>query len=76
MSHLEEILQTIPADQPKLIVFESVYSIKGTIAPVKAIIALAKKYNALTYVDEVHAVGLYGPTGAGIFGTGKYPGAG
>lgn len=67
MSHLEEILQTIPADQPKLIVFESVYSIKGTIAPVKAIIALAKKYNALTYVDEVHAVGLYGPTGAGIF---------
>jgi 5-aminolevulinate synthase len=64
--HLEELLQNIPVDQPKLLVFESVYSIRGTIAPVKEILALAKKYNALTYIDEVHAVGLYGPTGAGI----------
>jgi 5-aminolevulinate synthase len=67
VQHLEEILKTIPVEHAKLIVFESVYSIKGTIAPVKKIIALAKKYNALTYVDEVHAVGLYGETGAGIF---------
>ena len=65
--HLENILRSLPFEVPKLIVFESVYSISGTIAPVKEIIALAKKYNALTYVDEVHAVGLYGETGAGIF---------
>jgi 5-aminolevulinate synthase len=67
LAQLEEILQAIPVSQPKLIVFETVYSIKGTIAPVKEIIALAKKYNALTYADEVHAVGLYGKNGAGIF---------
>ncbi len=65
--HLEEILKAIPAERPKLLVFESVYSISGTIAPVVELIKLAKKYNALTYVDEVHAVGLYGKTGAGIF---------
>jgi 5-aminolevulinate synthase len=63
---LEEILKTVPFDKPKLIVFESVYSMSGTIAPVKAIAELAKKYNALTYVDEVHGVGLYGKDGAGI----------
>ncbi|MEI9808926.1 MAG: 5-aminolevulinate synthase, partial [Bacteroidota bacterium] len=67
VDHLEAILQSLPVDQPKLLVFESVYSISGTVAPVKEMIALAKKYNALTYVDEVHAVGLYGETGAGIF---------
>jgi 5-aminolevulinate synthase len=67
LQQLEDILRNIPADQPKLVVFETVYSIKGTVAPVKEIIALAKKYNALTYADEVHAVGLYGKTGAGIF---------
>jgi 5-aminolevulinate synthase len=66
-AHLEEVLSSLPYDQPKLIVFESVYSIFGTISDVKAIVKLAKKYNALTYVDEVHAVGLYGETGAGIF---------
>jgi 5-aminolevulinate synthase len=64
--HLGELLASIPADQPRLIVFESVYSMSGTIAPVKEITALAKKYNALTYIDEVHGVGLYGETGAGI----------
>ncbi len=66
VEHLEEVLQTIPLEKPKMIVFESVYSMSGTIAPVKVIAALAKQYNALTYVDEVHGVGLYGLTGAGI----------
>jgi 5-aminolevulinate synthase len=66
LTHLEEILQTLPPLLPKLIVFESVYSMNGTIAPVKEILALAKQYKALSYIDEVHAVGLYGPTGAGI----------
>ena len=66
LEHLEKLLQTVPAVQPKLIVFESVYSMSGTISPVKAIAELAKKYNALTYIDEVHGVGLYGESGAGI----------
>lgn len=66
MVHLEELLATLPLEQPKLIVFESVYSMNGSIAPVGDIIKLAKKYHALTYIDEVHAVGLYGESGAGI----------
>ncbi len=66
MQDLERVLQSLHVAQPKLIVFESVYSISGTIAPVREVVKLAKKYNALTYVDEVHAVGLYGETGAGI----------
>jgi 5-aminolevulinate synthase len=66
VAHLEEIIQSIPVNQPKLVVFESVYSMSGTIAPVKQIVALAQKYNTLTYIDEVHGVGLYGQTGAGI----------
>ena len=65
--HLREILEVLPSDKPKLLVFESVYSIEGTIAPIKDIIALAREFNALTYVDEVHAVGLYGENGAGVF---------
>ncbi len=64
--HLEALLASVPPEQPKLVVFESVYSMNGSVAPVKEIIRLAKKYNALTYVDEVHAIGLYGVTGAGI----------
>lgn len=64
--HLEEILASLPVETPKLVAFESIYSMKGTIAPLKKIIDLAKKYNALTYVDEVHAVGLYGDTGSGM----------
>jgi 5-aminolevulinate synthase len=66
VEHLQEILQSIPIHQPKMVVFESVYSMNGSIAPIKEIIQLAKKYHALTYIDEVHAVGLYGKTGAGI----------
>ena len=64
---LEEVFKSIPAERPKLLVFESVYSISGTIAPIREFVRLAKYYDALTYVDEVHAVGLYGEAGAGIF---------
>lgn len=66
MEHLESILASLPLQQPKLVVIESVYSIKGSIAPLLQIAALVKKYKALSYVDEVHAVGLYGENGAGI----------
>jgi 5-aminolevulinate synthase len=66
VAHLEKILTSIAIEKPKLIVFESVYSMSGNTAPIKEIVALAKKYNALTYVDEVHAVGLYGKNGAGM----------
>lgn len=66
MEHLEELLSELPADCPKIVVFESVYSMNGAVAPVRDIIRLARKFHALTYIDEVHAVGLYGTTGAGI----------
>ncbi len=64
--HLESLLKKDGKDQAKVIVFESVYSMSGTIAPLSGIIRLAKKYNALTYIDEVHAVGLYGKQSGGI----------
>ena len=66
LEDLEAKLAQLPHSQPKLIVVTSVYSMSGDIAPLKAICALAKQHNALTYVDEVHAVGMYGETGAGI----------
>jgi len=66
LEHLERLLRDAPAEAPKLIAFESVYSMDGDIADLAGTIALARKYNAMTYLDEVHAVGLYGPTGAGV----------
>jgi 5-aminolevulinate synthase len=66
IAHLEELLKQAPASAPKVIVFESVYSMDGHIAPIGAICDLAERFGALTYLDEVHAVGLYGPRGGGI----------
>ena len=66
MVHLEELLSAEDAEVPKLIAFESVYSMDGDVAPIHAICDLADKYNALTYIDEVHAVGMYGKRGGGI----------
>ncbi len=66
LEHLEELLAAAPIDAPKLVAFESVYSMDGDIADIAGTIALARKYGAMTYLDEVHAVGLYGETGAGV----------
>ncbi|KAG0167158.1 mitochondrial 5-aminolevulinate synthase [Apophysomyces sp. BC1015] len=66
MAHLEELLQSVDPSVPKIIAFESVYSMCGSIGPIREIVALAKKYGALTFLDEVHAVGMYGPRGAGV----------
>jgi 5-aminolevulinate synthase len=64
--HLAELLSGLPADAPKLVCFESVYSMDGDIAPIAAICDVAEHYGAMTYLDEVHAVGLYGKRGGGI----------
>lgn len=66
LGHLEELLAMYPKSTPKLIAFESVYSMSGSVADINKICDLAEKYGALTFLDEVHAVGLYGPHGAGV----------
>ena len=66
VDHLEELLQSTNKDHPKLIVFESLYSMEGIRSPIIKIVELAKKYKAMTYLDEVHSVGLYGEKGKGI----------
>ena len=64
--HLEELLKKYDPLQPKLVAFESVYSMSGDIGHIKDICEVSRKYNAITFIDEVHAVGLYGDTGAGV----------
>jgi 5-aminolevulinate synthase len=66
VGHLEELLAAEPANRPKLIVFEALYSMDGDTAPVARICDLAERYGAMTYIDEVHSAGMYGPRGAGI----------
>jgi len=66
VDHLENIIQTTDPNHPKLIVFESLYSMEGIRSPIIKIVEIAKKYNAMTYLDEVHSVGLYGEKGKGI----------
>ncbi len=66
LEHLESLLRALPLDQAKLIAFESVYSMDGDIGEIEAICDLADRYGAMTFLDEVHAVGMYGPRGGGV----------
>ncbi|MCX5207360.1 5-aminolevulinate synthase [Streptomyces sp. NBC_00237] len=66
VDHLEELLADQPLDRPKIVVFESIYSMDGDVAPIERMVKVAHEYNALTYLDEVHAIGMYGPRGAGM----------
>ena len=66
VSHLDKLMGSVDPTRPKIVAFESVYSMDGDIAPIAAICDVAEKYGAITYLDEVHAVGLYGPRGGGI----------
>lgn len=64
--HLEELLSEYPVERPKIVVFESVYSMDGDVAPIAEIVEISERFSALTYIDEVHAVGMYGPGGSGV----------
>ena len=66
MAHLRELLESLDPDQPRVIAFESIYSMDGDFGPIEEVLDLADEFNALTYIDEVHAVGMYGPHGAGV----------
>src|SRR3989442_319811 len=66
VTHLDELMSSVAPERPMIVAFESVYSMDGDVAPISAICDVAEKHGAITYLDEVHAVGLYGARGGGI----------